>query len=439
MIRPRPAPPGVDTLAVRSVAARFMALIKVSRSRLPKESSKSVHYVSGYNVLEKDGLDGLLRLLGAIVVRHKTSVLVVDGVSSADEFASTKIDLKKFVHNLNSVVGLSGCTTLLLSSLTASSWRPEYTMVDGIVHLTVEQMGMRVSRELEVAKFRGSSHLHGRHFFQIGPDGITVFSRFESLYRENPSPRADPRKLLPVGIKGLDRLFGGGLPEGSSTSIVGPAGSGKSSIGLSFLETGARTGEQVLLVSLYENPTLLLDKLAAFGRDVAKHIRRGRFRVVRRLPTEVFIDQLLQNVAQEVNEHRVRRVFIDGLSGLKQKGMLGFDRIQEIMKTLIQSFSGQGITTLYVEETDSTIGVAHNPVTYDSAITDNIIELRHVQAENRRTLAINVLKKRSGPLDSSFHELIIGKRGPEVGRTIHFVHPILPAIQYAESGDRNTE
>jgi circadian clock protein KaiC len=79
-----------------------------------------------------------------------------------------------------------------------------------------------------MVKARGREYSGGFHDFIIRKGGMEVFPRLVPA-----EPREEHRPaVLPSGIASLDTLLGGGLMTGSSTLIVGPAGSGQSSLAM---------------------------------------------------------------------------------------------------------------------------------------------------------------------------------------------------------------
>lgn len=58
----------------------------------------------------------------------------------------------------------------------------------------------------------------------------------------------DPR--VSTGLKGMDEVLGGGFMPGGFYLVCGPAGAGKTTLGLQFLRDGAARGERVLYLSL---------------------------------------------------------------------------------------------------------------------------------------------------------------------------------------------
>jgi FO synthase len=75
------------------------------------------------------------------------------------------------------------------------------------------------------------------------------------------------------GVTQLDALLGGGLERGTSCLLLGPAGTGKSTIALQFAVAAAKRGEKVLMCIFEENLDTMLARaeamtLAGFGRTV---------------------------------------------------------------------------------------------------------------------------------------------------------------------------
>lgn len=226
--------------------------------------TESLNYIGGYQVLEKEGLDGLLKMLRESVRKFKASLIIIDGVASAEDVANSPLQFKKFVHQLNSVLSTSGATTILLSSMDGNMSNPEHTMVDGIVKLSMTRHNMRMVREIEVRKFRGSDHFHGSHFFEITGEGVRIYPRIESLYERPSRPISQSKGRDTFDIPKLDKLLNGGLYKGSMTSLLGPAGSGKTLLG--SLSSGRRRARRA---------GALLRPLRVAGPTHPKNGRRG--------------------------------------------------------------------------------------------------------------------------------------------------------------------
>ena len=113
----------------------------------------------------------------------------------------------------------------------------EFSLADGIIQLDYEARMPVDRRALRIIKMRGGSLVPGRHALQIGPSGIEVFPRIETLTPAMVTPVS--RQVRSTGIAGLDELMGGGTRRGDSTLVMGPSGVGKTTFGLRFITRGA--------------------------------------------------------------------------------------------------------------------------------------------------------------------------------------------------------
>ena len=128
-------------------------------------------------------------------------MLVLDGLITVHEKARSDLELKKFIHELQTQAGFSGCTMFLLTSaFDTDQFPPEHTMVDGLIELQNSLQGRRSERDLQVHKLRGSWFMGGRHSYRITQAGYEIYPRTEALL-ETPSifDSADGPKV-PIGI-----------------------------------------------------------------------------------------------------------------------------------------------------------------------------------------------------------------------------------------------
>src|ERR1700709_592435 len=192
-------------------------------------------YLNGLRVLHDEGLRGLLALLRREITTRGASVLVLDGIVSARRAAEDEQAFNEFVHELQMIAIATECTVFMLTSSQGIKVTPEHTMVDGIIELTDQLVGWSAESSLQVVKFRGSAFLRGRHAFKITSDGIVVHPRIEALLARPSRPDAGIPGKVSCGIDQLDVMIGGGLPASSTTMIMGPSGTGKTTLGLPFL------------------------------------------------------------------------------------------------------------------------------------------------------------------------------------------------------------
>ena len=126
-------------------------------------------------------------------------------------------------------------------------------------------------RRLRVVKYRGVKFRGGYHDYVIQPGGLEVFPRLVAAEHRQPTTRAK----LPSGIPELDALLGGGIEQGTSTLIVGAAGTGKSTLAAQFAAAAARRGQQAALFIFDESPAHLAHALRPTRRRSAARTRDG--------------------------------------------------------------------------------------------------------------------------------------------------------------------
>ncbi len=126
-------------------------------------------------------------------------------------------------------------------------------------------------RRLIVLKYRGVRFRGGYHDYIIRRGGIEVYPR---LVASEHRLLAAMEKLA-SGIAEMDTLLGGGIERGTSTLIVGAAGTGKSSLAAQFVAAAAARGQNAALFIFDESPNTLLTRAAGLGIDLRKPRGRG--------------------------------------------------------------------------------------------------------------------------------------------------------------------
>src|SRR5262245_5846985 len=122
------------TLLAESHARMFLHLQPLSFFDLELVGD-TLQYFSGYATLEKEGLRGLLDLIRQVIKEQRTTLLILDGISTAEAAAESDIAFKRFVQALQIMTQLTKCTTVMLASPSVDPLHAEYTMVDGVFEL----------------------------------------------------------------------------------------------------------------------------------------------------------------------------------------------------------------------------------------------------------------------------------------------------------------
>ncbi|MEW5853551.1 MAG: ATPase domain-containing protein [Myxococcota bacterium] len=371
----------------------------------------SIHFISAFDALAKEGLDGLLRVVQKTARDLGATLLVLDGMVTAENLARNNVDYKRFIHELQTWCGLMECSVILLTSTPSDpAIQPEHSMVEGIIELCRQGHRMRSVRLLSVTKFRGGPVLEGEHSYVIDQNGLDVFPRLESLAMHPPVAR-DHGARAGTGVAALDRVLGGGFPVGSASLVLGPTGCGKTMLGMQFLEAGAAHGENGLLFTFFENAVDLVERQGSVWRRLRGHLQEGRIHVCWQPPTERILDAMGATLVDTVVRQRARRVFMDGLAGFRE-ALPNPERLSAFFAALTQMLADQGVTTLVSEETrDLLPREAQIPTTGVSATFQNILFLRHVEDRGHLTRVVSVVKMRDSPHEHGTYRVTVGGDG----------------------------
>jgi circadian clock protein KaiC len=355
--------------------ARMLFQIQTMSFYRPAAVGNSLVYLNGFTAIESEGLDGLLKTVRRVVRDHAAGLLVLDGMVTAGTLASSSTDYKKFINELQTWVGVVGCTVLFLTSARNEAIsQPEHSMVDGIFDLQSRPCGLQMERQLTVTKFRGSAFVEGVHAYRISADGVVVFPRLEALRGAGRRAVIDPKDRASTGDRGLDRLCGGGLARGSSTLLLGPAGSGKTTLGLQFLAAGLEEGEAGVHLGCFEPTADIYARADALGLPLRR--AGARFTASWASPLESIPDQLAEELLDRVRATKARRVVIDGLFAVRAA-----DRLAPFVAALTDALAEEGATTVLTDES-----VPEGPGPGVPTVVDNLFLFQGEAAE--RTIAV---------------------------------------------------
>ena len=374
-----------------------------------------VYYIGGYSTLEASGLDGLVTLIRGAIQKQTATLLVVDGLVSAQESSPTERAFKKFLHELQTLADLTACTVLLLTSVQRTSGVfPEHTMVDGVLHLTDELSDLRPLRHIRVLKLRGSAPVRGLHSVRISDRGFEVRPRLETRLPQgavNEVPVATGPKRS-FGLPELDAMLRGGVRTGSVTMLLGSSGSGKTLLGMQFLAEGVKQGERVLYFGFYEQPEAILAKCQRVGiGGLTERVEQGFAKIVWHRPVEGVIDELGESLIHTARTFRPHRLFLDGMEGFDRAADFP-ERMSHVYSAIAQELEQLGVTTIYTTETRELF--ARNievPINGLSAATQNIILLRHIEHRATMLRVMVILKVRDDDYDARMREIQITSNG----------------------------
>lgn len=374
---------------------------------------KEMVFFSAYASLVKGGMRDLLHLIISTMSKEQPSILIIDGFRSVRNSSATDLALAEFMHSLNSLVASMGCTTFVLSPVEGNVTDNENTLVDGVIELGQYRQGMGVIRELEVYKIRGAKHLLGKHVFEVKPEGVVVYPRFEALATHRRAPPTEARRVS-VGIPSWDQRIGGGVVAGSITCLLGSPGVGKTMMGLHFIAEGLKNGENCMIVGFHESPDTLVQKARNIGLDLQPYIDQGKLDVMWQLPLEILVDDLASRMLACISEHKVSRLLIDGVEGLSQL-IMHPERSRSFMVALTNELRLHRVTVYITEQLRYFRRGAPEAEPTSSALYENVMLLEFFAAADINHRQISVMKLRENEYDAANRVMTISPGGVIVG------------------------
>ncbi len=106
----------------------------------------------------------------------------------------------------------------------------------------------------------------------------------------------------------LDELLGGGIEEGTSTLVVGGAGTGKSTIAAQFCVAAAQRGQKSIIFMFDESPNTLFSRCdGARHRHSSSRSRPALIEIVQIDPAELSPGEFTHLIREAVEQSRRSR------------------------------------------------------------------------------------------------------------------------------------
>jgi circadian clock protein KaiC len=356
--------------------------------------------------------------------RIKPQRVVLDSLSEIRLLAQSSLRYRRQILALKHYFARSDATVLMLDDLTTDvNDKTVHSVAHGVVRL--EELAPEYGserRRLRVIKYRGRRFRGGYHDFTIETGGVHAYPRLISAEHKT----GFERDLLTTDSAELNELLGGGIERGSSVLVLGPAGTGKSLLVLTFIKTAVERGERAAMFVFDEELGLLIQRALGVGIDLQKMIDADQLVLEQVDAAELTPGEFSERVRRCVEEHGARTVVVDSLNGY-QASMPGEQAILLHLHELLQYLNRQGATTFLTVAQHGLVGEMRSPVdlTY---LADSVILLRYFEAVGRVRRAISIVKKRTGPHEDTIREYQIGGRGVTLGEPLTGFQGILRGV-----------
>ncbi len=218
---------------------------------------------------------------------------------------------------------------------------------------------------------------------------------------------------LSTGIRRLDEILAGGIPEGFFVALTGMPGTGKTIACLHFVWAGLVAGENCVYVTTEESRESIIRQAAQFRMDFRTAIEKDRLVVIDALMKEredewslkdVVIDEMLQKVIEAKKRlgRETSRLVIDSLSTFWLRAPVRAREQSYLVKRVLNKWRFTiYATSQYAITTGSAFGwgVEH--------IADGIIHFKRLIRRGRLIRYIIVEKMRQTPHDLRAWEIDI--------------------------------
>jgi circadian clock protein KaiC len=282
-----------------------------------------------------------------------------------------------------------------------------------------------------VLKYRGTGFRGGYHDYTIKRGGLEVYPR---LVAGEHRPETISERLG-TGVSELDSLLGGGIERGTSTLVIGAAGTGKSSLAAQLVAAAAKRGQKSAMFVFDEGTNTLLSRTSAMGINLKKYLKNGLVTLQQVDPAELSPGEFVQAIRRCVEENQATILVIDSLNGYMNA--MPAERFLVIQLHELLTYLGQqNVATVLISAHQGLIGSNMTSPVDASYLADSVVLMRYYETRGEVRQAISVLKKRGGAHERSIREFKLGKGGIRLGPPLSEFRGILTGVPVLERDEK---
>ena len=359
------------------------------------------------------------------VERVKPTRVVLDSLSEIRLLAQSTLRYRKQILALKQFFAGRDVTVLFLDDRTAEVNDLQLQSVPhGVIELErYTPLYGSARRRLQLVKVRGLNFRDGYHDFAIRTGGIVVYPRLVAAEHRH----IVPHEQLSSGLTELDQMLGGGIDRGTSTLVMGPAGSGKSALSTQYVVAAAKRGERACMLIFEESMSSLLHRSASLGMPLEEYVDKGLVIVRQVDPAQLQPGEFAHLVRDAVEREHVRLMVIDSLNGYLNA--VPEERFLLLHLHEILAYLGQNsVATMLVTAQHGLLGMSMQTPVDLSYLADCVILLRYFEAKGRVRKAVSIIKKRSGVHETSIRDFSMSPEGLKIGPALEEFRGVLSGI-----------
>ena len=353
------------------------------------------------------------------IANHKPTRIVYDSLLEIRLLAANTTRFRKEILGFKKFLNDRGITTLLIDTehRDADCDTQGEDQLENIAHgiIRLEKMLPKYGiahRRVEVKKLRGSPTRDGLHDIAIRKgSGVLVFPRIVPALQ--PEQSDGHQDLIKSDIAKLDEMLGGGLEGGTTAMVIGQSGTGKSTLASLYVKAALDRGEQVAVYLFEERLETFFRRCEGLGIELRGYYEQGRLHIRDFNPTDLSPGEFSNLVMDTLEEHKVRVVMIDSLTGYLAalpESSLAITHMHSLLKYIAR----KGVLSLLVVAQHGLLGNSYHTDLDVSFLGDSVLLLRMYEWPGIIRRTIIVVKKRHGPHDLEVREFDIGTEGISV-------------------------
>jgi len=426
----------------------FYITLSETKAELLKVASSHGWSLDKIELLELSAIEALLRPESQTTVFHPSEIelnkitslllesvekiepkrVVFDSLSEFRLIAETALRYRRHLLNLKQEFFKHRSTVLLLDDKMNKGGVEVDPHVLSLTHgvLELEQLSPdygTARRRMHVTKMRGVRYREGYHDYTIATGGLRIFPRLVAAEHHINFER----QSISSGVPELDKLLGGGLDRGTTTLLIGSAGSGKSSIALQFAVQMAQRDEPSAIFAFDETLGIMTARAEALGLPLRTHMASNMVHARQIDPAEISPGEFAWTVRENV-KRGCKLIVIDSLNGYLN-AMPGEQYLHSQLHELTSSLNQQGVITILIVAQHGMVTALEAPIDL-SYLCDTVINLRYFESAGEVKQSVAVIKKRSGNHERSIREFKLDSqaKGIRIGEPLTDFHGILTGV-----------
>jgi circadian clock protein KaiC len=394
-----------DELAVNVSSLGF------NLKQLQEQNKIKIDYVHiEKNEIEETGeydLEGLFIRLNYAIDSIGAKRVVLDTIENLFSGLTNKAILRAELRRLFQWLKDKGVTAVITGergTKTLTREGLEEYVSDCVILLDHRVINQISTRRLRIVKYRGSQHGTNEYPFLIDDEGISVLPVTSLKLNKRVST-----EIVSTGIPSLDKMLGrGGLYKGSSVLVSGTAGTGKTSIAASFIDSACKMGQRSLFFVFEESPQQIIRNAQSIGIDLQSHVDSGMLQFYASRPTLYGLEMHLVSIHKAVKKFKPSVVVLDPISNLITVGALS--DVKSMLVRLIDFLLDEQITVLFTalslnntlsDQTDEGI----------SSLVDTWIQIKDIEFNGERNRGLYIMKSRGMKHSNQIREFVITDNG----------------------------